>query len=392
MRPFRFFALSVLGLLAPACSNSGGVVDPPPDPTPGMPMTLATVSAGDEHTCGLDPAGAAFCWGNGQRGELGNGRLVNLTLPVRVEGGLVFSSVLAGDDHTCGQGPGAVVHCWGGNSDSQLGDGTTQGRPTPAPLEGAPAFPVLVVGRNHSCAQDAVGLVFCWGRNDEGQLGDGTTADRRRPTAVAGGMAFVSIDAGADHTCALDGVPGAAWCWGDNTDGELGDGTLERRLQPTAVAGGHVFTGISAGWDHTCGIRPDGSLLCWGQNTHGQLADGTMVGKPVPTPAAAGLAFQELDAGRSHTCGVEPMAAATWCWGSGQSGELGNGAAVDQPLPVMVSGGHAFLFVSAGDDHNCGVTAANRAFCWGQNDEGQLGDGTLTNRSVPTPVLEGIVP
>jgi len=179
---------------------------------------------------------------------------------------------------------------------------------------------------------------------------------------------------------------GAAYCWGSNAFGQLGDGTTTQRLVPTPVAGGLTFTAVSAGWWHTCGITTSGAAYCWGNN--GFLGDGTNTGRLVPTPVAGGLTFTTLSAGPGETCGVTTSGAA-YCWGYNAFGQLGDGTTANRLIPTPVAGGLTFTAVSAGVEvetgHACGVTPGGAAYCWGaSNGAGALGDGTTTDRLVPT--------
>jgi alpha-tubulin suppressor-like RCC1 family protein len=125
--------------------------------------------------------------------------------------------------------------------------------------------------------------VLCWGDNRFGQLGDGTTDGKTQPVTVIGLSARATqVVAGAAHTCVLVSG-GAAYCWGQNLQGQLGDGTTTNRSAPVAVSGGHSFRSIYAGGALTCGITTDGREFCWGLNQSGQLGDGTRQSRSTPT-------------------------------------------------------------------------------------------------------------
>jgi alpha-tubulin suppressor-like RCC1 family protein len=133
----------------------------------------------------------------------------------------------------------------------------------------------------------AAGVAYCWGRNDEGQVGDGTTAHRSTPAPVAApaGVEFVVIDAGVWSTCAV-ARSGAAYCWGVNDDGQLGDGTTTGRTSPTLVAApvGIAFATIDVGLRHTCALSVTGAAYCWGSNGQGRVGDGSVVDRYIPVP------------------------------------------------------------------------------------------------------------
>jgi len=146
----------------------------------------------------------------------------------------------------------------------------------------------ISAGDYHTCGLTSAGAAVCWGENGDGQLGNGTYDDKVTPTTVSGGLKFTSISAGSYHTCALTSA-GAAFCWGYNAYGQLGDGTSDNhRLTPTAVSGGLKFTSISVGAYHTCALTSAGAASCWGANWYGQLGDGTEDEKLTPTTVSGG--------------------------------------------------------------------------------------------------------
>jgi alpha-tubulin suppressor-like RCC1 family protein len=193
------------------------------------------------HTCGLTSSGDAYCWGDNERGQLGNGE-VDLTphpVPVPVSGQLTFTALTAGlGRHTCGlTGPGAA-YCWGENAFGALGDGSTNDHSVPVPVSGGLAFARLIAGGfiGHTCGLTGSGTAYCWGENERGQVGDGTTTDRLGPSAVASGLSFSTLDAGFRHTCGR-ATTGTVYCWGSGGAGQLGTNATGQREVPTKVFG-----------------------------------------------------------------------------------------------------------------------------------------------------------
>jgi alpha-tubulin suppressor-like RCC1 family protein len=203
-------------------------------------LKFVSLSAQEDFTCGLTTRGAAYCWGyNGSRGQLGDGTTTTasgVNGPQRVIGGHRFQALQVGSDGACGLTTRGQTYCWGDNSsDGELGDGTTtsSGVNGPQRVIGGirfASFPV-VSGEEHRCALTARGEAYCWGSNDSGQIGDGSGTGAATsellamgPRRVIGGLRFTSISVSEDRSCALTSS-GAAYCWGDNFDGALGDGT-----------------------------------------------------------------------------------------------------------------------------------------------------------------------
>ncbi len=346
------------------CGVSGGAVD---------------VSAGGSHTCAIASTGAASCWGNNAMGEVGDGTTGNQRAnPTPLVGDVLLAGVRAGEvSMSCGLTSSGGAECWGATT-----------RASATRVATTASFRALAVGANHVCAVTVLGDSLCWGQNTSGQLGDGGSVTASAvPVLTTGGHAFTQVVAGLVHTCGLT-TSGAAWCWGSNTLGQVGDGTLGNvRPLPEAVAGAHVFTSISAGAEHTCGLKANGEAWCWGSGTWGKLGTGAAVGPtPAPVQVVGGLTFARIEAGGDHTCGLTTSGAA-WCWGANFSGQLGDNTTTDATSPRAVQGGFVYTALSAGGQHTCGVTTIGTLLCWGRNASGQLGVGAgVAQALTPMPV------
>ena len=216
-------------------------------------------------------------------------------------------------------------------------------------------FSGVSAGAGNTCGVSLAGDAYCWGENSQGAVGDGTTTIRSRPVLIGAGLGLHLPSTGT-HTCALD-ASGHAFCWGPAASGELGDGSPDyanefRQTLPVPVAGGHVFTSIRTGQSHTCAVDTSGDAYCWGSNFIGQLGRDTL----------------------TNTCYLNA--------GSRCSNQ-----------PILVAGGLKFTQVSASPlDFSCGVTTGGAAYCWGSNGTGQLGvDSTIDRSRVPVAVKGGIV-
>jgi alpha-tubulin suppressor-like RCC1 family protein len=331
-------------------------------------LVFTSVSAGDRFACGITSGGAAYCWGDGQYGKLGNGRNGGASTAGLVTSALSFSSISAGGEHACGLTPSGAAYCWGQDSLGQLGDARHVSSTTPIPVSGGSGvavFASISAGFRHTCALQADGTAFCWGRGDDGELGIGGLGRTDTPGGVVGGLRFTSISAGGDtlqvitqtgvviivdpHTCAI-AVGGAAYCWGSNRFGQLGNGSIGGQFSaPTPVAGGLSFSKISAGSHHTCGLTTGGAVYCWGRGSDLQLGQGITTGggfdsgtpqQVVGGELPAGVTFTTISAGTRHSCAVGSDGNA-YCWGSNVFGALGNTLqAAFRGLPQRVATPH----------------------------------------------------
>jgi|tagenome__1003787_1003787.scaffolds.fasta_scaffold20972730_2 alpha-tubulin suppressor-like RCC1 family protein len=305
-------------------------------------LKFMKLSAGT-HGCAVSPDGTSidgrvYCWGYNLFGEVVSDARHRSQLGatnVEPEGPGPFREVSAGGlTHSCALEFNRIALCWGSNDYGQLGAETTDGVGSMRPSLGH--LNKISAGEYRTCAVTVDGVGYCWGDNSRGQVGDGTTVNRFVPTPVLGGLHFVSISPGGPtHTCGLT-TSGAAYCWGSNVLGKLGDGTTTDRLTPAAVAGGLVFTALSVGaGNQTCGLTASGAAYCWGINDDGQLGDGTTITRASPTAVAGGLAFVQLSTGTGHTCGVTVDGIA-YCWGNNANGQLGDGGTTPRLVPTAV--------------------------------------------------------
>ena len=350
-------------------------------------LPLASVTAGVFSSCAVTTNGAAYCWGDNEFGELGDGTTTSRLLPTAVAGGLTFSALSVWAFHACGVTTSGAAYCWGPNGNGELGDGSTVASTVPVAVTGGLTFTTVATGWHHTCGLTVSGAAYCWGRNDDGELGDGTTTNKSAPVPVSGGLTFTAVRTWGIHTCGLT-ANGAAYCWGSNFAGELGDGSTTSSSVPVAVSGGLAFTAISTGRFHTCGLTTGGTTYCWGDNGFGQLGDGTTTMRPAPVAVSGGLTFAVVAAGQYHTCGLTASGAA-YCWGRDSESELGDGSNLfsRRLTPTGVAGGLSFSAISAGGYHTCAFATTGTAYCWGYNAFAQLGNATGTDSSVPVRVL-----
>src|SRR3989339_163196 len=189
-----------------------------------------------------------------------------------------------------------------------------------------------------------------------------------------------SISAGYYHTCGIRANDSRVLCWGDDTYGQIGNGDTSENLVPTNTTDSSAYTSISAGWRQTCGIRTnDSRVLCWGSGDYGQLGDGSNATHNTLNPniTTDSSIYTSISTGTMHTCGIRANDSRVMCWGQGTSGQLGDGQTiVSKPNPNVTTDSSAYISINTGEYHTCGIRANDsRVMCWGQATYGQLGDG-----------------
>ncbi len=352
-----------------------------------------------------DP-GIVAAWGFNQNSRLGDGTTTNRSTPVRIGAGQLQVAtplqVAAGTSHGCVLDAVPNVYCWGFNAVGQLGDRTNTTSSGPTDIFFSAIH--LSANFNTTCGVGTDRQAYCWGSNISGQIGDGTSTNRSEPTAVntggvLAGKKVTMVAVGSGHACALTSDSVIA-CWGSNSSGQIGDGTTTSRFTPVAVStsgalAGKTVTQIAAGRVHTCALTSDGAAFCWGNNSSGQLGDGTTTNRTTPTAvstggALAGKTLVQIASWRDHTCAVASDGSA-FCWGLNTNGQLGDGTTTQRTSPTAIDSsgalsGKVVTQIATGQNNSCALTSQGLVYCWGLNSSGQIGDGTTTQRASPTAV------
>jgi alpha-tubulin suppressor-like RCC1 family protein len=353
----------------------------------------SAVTAGEAHTCALTTSRTAFCWGHNLYGQLGtdvalpSSSVPHTNTPVPVAGGHSFVALSTRYFHTCGLTTEGEAYCWGWNGLGGLGDGTTDNSSLPVRVATDLRFASITAGYRQTCAVTASGAAYCWGGNGIGEVGDGSYADKLKPSLVAGNIVFASVSAGLNHTCGI-ATSGKAYCWGWNQFGMLGDGqAIESSNVPVAVSSNIEFSGLSSGrYLYTCGLSNTRDGYCWGRNAGGAL--GINAEEPfrsTPSLVEGGHSFTSIGTGYEHSCATSTTGAA-YCWGSNYNGKLGNPGIFEYTLlPARVQLPNvAFALVVAGTEHSCALSSLGAIYCWGGNLAGSLGTGTDSSTALPS--------
>jgi alpha-tubulin suppressor-like RCC1 family protein len=364
----------------------------------------------------LVPADSSYAldaggWGVNRVGELGGGYEGNIGRtpgPVSVVGLHEIKQVAASYFFSLALLNDGTVRAWGGNIFGELGNGSHQNSSTPLPVKGLSGVTAIAAGGAHDMALLSNGTVMTWGANTYGTLGNGTTGGGHEgpfgstvPIQVPGLSGVVAIAAGGANDAALL-KNGTVATWGENKDGQLGDGTMVEKSRPTLVRGLSgvkqiAVGGVSSFGGHMLALLNSGTVMAWGENLAGQLGDGSRSASssvPVAVKGLGGVAAVSADV--SHSLAL--ISGGTLrSWGSNANGQLGAGSrevcpsfATKAPcsrVPLSVPGLTSVLAISAGLRFSLALSVG-KVLAWGWNEFGQLGDHSRVDRSVPTPVSE----
>jgi len=349
------------------------------------------------HTCAIY-SGRTYCWGANDAGQLGlgDGADTQRLEPTRLPGDHVWRHLALGEAHTCALDDLGRVYCWGSNDHGQLGQGDRTARNTPVLVPLPNRASELSSDFEHTCARLSDFTLYCWGQNYEGQLGqddpfpgqDSDDADGLSPLQV-GDAQWNAVDTGQGHTCGIL-LDGALYCWGRNSEYELGTEPEGQIRSPTRVGADNDWLDVDAGQHHTCAVREDLSLWCWGQNTGSADAEGFPLGIEgatqlvEPSVLEGDQDYALVRTNTFHTCALG-RSSELYCWGRNAEGQLGLGNTVPEPTPVLIGSGYAA--VSVARFTTCVLTTGGVVQCAGKNDAGELGTGNLDRQSTFTDVI-----
>lgn len=390
--------------------------------------TIREIGSGTNFSCVIASDELPYCWGSGFSGSLGYGSTNGTTVPVAVTtsgalSGKKSMKLSVGDLTACVVASDYRAYCWGNNGSSGImGTGSTSPSQYDVPVASATAGALsgkmigsISTGGYLTCAVSSDNLPYCWGGNYSGQIGNNSTTSSPSPIALGSygalsGKTVQMIDAGSNyyaHTCGI-ASDSKAYCWGSNSNGQLGDGSTTDRLVPVAVQQGVMPAGmtlsqIGAGDGFTCAMSSEGEVYCWGENWSGQLGNGTMSDSSLPVQVrgindnAPRPTLKIIEAIGLHSCGLGSDLKA-YCWGYGANGQLGDdqgGSTQYSPVSVVqgaLPASGVFRQLTGSTQGTCGIASNDRAYCWGRNSAGGLGDGSTTSRFTPTAVAQGALP
>jgi alpha-tubulin suppressor-like RCC1 family protein len=328
-------------------------------------------------------AAPVLAWGDNSAGELGDATLTHRKLPVTVQGLAGVQELSAGGRHELAVLPDGTVVAWGDDTFGQLGNGIVSSNgdsEAPATVAGLTGVTAVAAGEEHSLALLSNGTVMAWGDNHEGQLGDGTTNTSAVPVPVSGLTGVTAVAAGSLFSLALLSN-GRVMAWGQGDEGQLGDGSTKNSLVPAAVSGLANVTAVAAGSRHALALLANGTAVAWGDNESGQLGDGGSESlSDVPVPVSGLTGVQSVSAGVQHSLALLSTGA-VMAWGDNSEFQLGQpngfpGGIAQSNVPLAVPGVGSATAIAAGGYFSLAVVAGGQVTAWGDNAFGQLGNGT----------------
>ena len=252
-------------------------------------------------------------------------------------------------------------------------------------------FTQVSAGTMFTCAVKSDQTVWCWGDNANGKLGDGTTINRNRPVQVSGLTDVTSVDNQSDFSCALK-ANGTVWCWGTGGFGQLGNGGTANSSTPVQVTGLSGVTQMSTGYGHVCAVISNGTVSCWGWNVNHMIGDGTTTNRTTPVTVSGITTASQVRSGAYNSCVLLANQTVT-CWGSanGFRGSSGSGNASTKSSPTGISA--VTQLSNAKGQHLCAKFSDESVKCWGYNDHGQVGDNTQIDKNSPVaiPDISGVI-
>ncbi len=370
---------AILALLTLVCPSEAGA---------------KTIAGGLNFAGAIASAGTLSTWGGNGSGQLGNGSTgTNVTTPTQIGSFTTWSAVAAGSNFTVAIATGSALYTWGDNTSGELGNGSTGTNvttPTQIATSMTAIWSAVAAGSNFAMALRSDGTLWTWGDNTSGELGNGSTGTNVTvPTQVGSFTTWTAIAAGSNFAMAI-ASDGSLYTWGNNASGQLGNGNSGANvLIPTKIANGLTWTAIAAGSNSSMGISA-GNLYTWGNNASGQLGNNT-TGTNVlaPTQTGGGTTWTAVAAGSNFAMALT-TGGGLCTWGDNTSGELGNGSTgTNVFVPTQIASSTIWSAIAAGSNFAVAIDSGGNLWAWGNNSSSQLGDGTTTNNPSPEKIGSG---
>jgi alpha-tubulin suppressor-like RCC1 family protein len=343
------------------------------------------------HKLGIKSDGTLWAWGSNQFGQLGDGTTNSQSVPEQIGTGTNWVDIAAGVSSSYGITADGKLWAWGDNGAGELGDGTNNASLVPEQIGTATNWAHVVACGTHAFALTTDKHLWGWGYGTF--LGNDDNSSSV-PELIGTDHDWATVSCGNVHTIAIK-TNGTLWGWGRNAEGEAGTGTDPGNVvNPTQIGTATNWVTVSCGYDHTLAITADGKLWAWGQNYEGEIGDGTMTNVTTgPEQIGAATNWKSAAGGSTHSLAITTDGH-LWAWGQNNLGELGDGTTTDELAPEQTAPLTNWLYVQGAEEGSLGLTSDNTAWTWGRNIEGEVGDGTIVNRYSPTnvgaPVYTGL--
>jgi len=305
---------------------------------------------------------------------------------VQTVGFNLIHPLVTGRMHTLVLRPEETILAGGSNGSGQLGDGTTTDRTNLVGVLTLTTAAGVAAGAMHSLAWTTNGSAWTWGDDSYGQLGDGSSSGQRTsPYQITSLSNIVAMAGGSQHSLAL-ASNGVVWAWGNNTSGQLGISNTTQHTTPVKVVGlSNNIVAIAGGGLHSLALGSDEIVRAWGDNTYGQIGDGSTTNHSTPARVSGLTNAVEIAGGYSHSLALAADGR-VWAWGYNNYGQIGDGSTTNHTTLVQVHGLSNIVAIAAGEYHNLALAQNGTVWSWGYNSHGQIGDGTITTRTTPVQV------
>ncbi len=356
------------------------------------PAQFTQVSTGATHTAAVARDGSVWAWGSNGRGQLADGTVSVSNRPVDVQGLTDIVAVSAEMFHVLALGSDGGIWAWGSNTNGALGNGSRRDSSLPQRIPALPAMSAIAGGEGFSLALEQNGNAWSWGGNSVGQLGNGQTGfiqlTPHKMTTISG---VAQLSTKFLHVLAVR-QDSSVWAWGDNSYGQLGDGTITDRSTPTRVTGlANAVSAVAAGSFHSLALDRSGDVWAWGNNSAGELGDGTYTDRHTPVRVVGLSNVVAISAGTNVSYAIT-RDGRLWAWGQNGEGELGTGSLDSySPLAHPIEGLVGFQGIAGGDGSAVALRSDGTVWAWGRNFEGQLGDATFAQHDTPALTVNATV-
>ncbi len=352
------------------------------------------IDGGDNHNIAIGQDGSMWAWGNNYFGQIGDGNTYTARrVPLLIGIDNTWETVSAGSNFSIGVKKDGTLWTWGYNYNGQLGDGSSGPgifQPSPAQIGTLNNWRNVSAGDVYAMAIKVDGTLWGWGANDSGQIGNGHNglgSIEPSPVQIGSDNNWKSVSTGQEHTIAIKS-DGTLWAWGDNTYGQLGNGTTINTNTPIQIGTASEWKSVSAGGLFSIAIKTDGTIWGWGNNTNGQLGDGTTIQRN--SPVQIGSSTDWINASAATRTSGYVLAVKTdgtlWSWGENTYGQLGDGTNIQRNIPTQIGNEKNWSMVNTGAFHSVAIKTDGSLWTWGRNTLGQLGNGTNISESAPIPI------